>query len=70
LHLLNYNYKNRSSIDSIPVTWRMAERKNAVTARLLRPGRAPENLAVTGGDGSRIHFVVPLVEMYAVVVVS
>lgn len=70
LHLLNYNYKSRSSAESIPVTWRLPKAKRSLSARLLRPGREPENLVLSDIGGSRIHFVVPSVDTYAVVVVS
>jgi len=70
LHLLNYNYKNRSPVESIPVTWQLPKSKAQLSARLLRPGREPESLTLSAIGGSRIHFVVPSVESYAVVVVS
>ena len=70
LHLLNYNYKSQSSIESIPVTWQLPNPRAQLSARLLRPGREPESLTLSVIGGSRIHFVVPSVERYAVVVVS
>jgi len=70
LHLLNYNYKNRSPVESIPVTWQLPKSKAQLSARLLRPGREAESLTPSVIGGSRIHFVVPAIDSYGVVVVS